>query len=103
MNAPFTSRGDTVMSAGLRSQLAASPASAAAPYSQGQKRVALLVHTLTSAHVFSLAALAQALAQDPSFLMQELLAWLQKVSVCLLRKVLRLCSLNHILKACLLR
>ena len=58
-----------------------SPASAAAPYSQGQKRVALLVHALASAQVFSRAALARAFARDPAFLKEELQAWLQKVSV----------------------
>ena len=90
--------------AGLRSRLAASPASAAAPYSQGQKRVALLVHALISAQVFSRAALARALAQDPSFLKQELLAWLQKVSmVPLLERCLsglRMQSLGKTLRAC---
>lgn len=61
--------------------MVASAASAAAPYSQGQKRVALLVHALASAEVFSRAALARAFAQDPAFLKGELQAWLQKVSV----------------------
>ena len=68
----------------LQSRLAAPAASAAAPYSQGQKRVALLVHALTSAQVFSRAALARAFAQNPAFLKQELQAWLQKVSIALL-------------------
>ena len=65
--------------AGLRARLAAAPATAAAPYSQGQKRVALLVHALSSAVVFSRAALARAFARDAAFLKQEIAAWLQKV------------------------
>ena len=56
-----------MMHAVLRSRLAAPAASVAAPYSQGQKRVALLVHALTSARVFSWAALARALARNPAF------------------------------------
>ena len=65
--------------AGLRARLAAAPATAAAPYSQGQKRVALLVRALSSAGVFSRAALAGAFARDAAFLKQEIAAWLQKV------------------------
>ena len=65
--------------AGLRARLAAAPATAAAPYSQGQKRVALLVRALSSAGVFSRAALAHAFARDSTFLKQEIAAWLQKV------------------------
>jgi hypothetical protein len=68
-----------ICAAGLRKKLAAAPATAAAPYSQGQKRVALLVHALTAAGVFSRAALALAMVQDPAFLKQELAAWFQKV------------------------
>ena len=67
------------VTAGLQKKLAAAPATAAAPYSQGQKRVALLVHALTTAGVFSRAALALAMVQDPAFLKQELAAWFQKV------------------------
>ena len=67
------------VTAGLRKKLAASPATAAAPYSQGQKRVALLVHALTTAGVFSRKALAHAIVQNPAFLKQELAAWFQKV------------------------
>ena len=67
------------VTAGLQKKLAAAPATSAAPYSQGQKRVALLVHALTNAGVFSRAALAFAFAQNPAFLKQELAAWFQKV------------------------
>ena len=65
--------------AGLRARLASAPATAAAPYSQGQKRVALLVRALHGAGVFSRAALARAFARDAAFLKQEIAAWLQKV------------------------
>ncbi len=98
MHAPVKSECVSGMCAGLRSALAASPASAAAPYSQGQKRVALLVHALNSAQVFSRAALGRAFAQDPLFLKQELLAWLQKVSM--LPPLERLQSLCTALEAC---
>ncbi len=65
--------------AGLRKELAAAPATAAAPYSQGQKRVALLLQALTNAGVFNRTALVLAIAQNPAFLKQELAAWFQKV------------------------
>ena len=67
------------MCAGLRARLAAAPATAAAPYSQGQKRVAVLVRALSRAGVFSRAALARAFARDTAYLKQEIAAWLRKV------------------------
>lgn len=66
----------------LRPALAAAPASAASPQSQGQRRVGDLVAALQRRAADSRAALLAAWRADPAYLVPELRAWLRKVRYC---------------------
>jgi hypothetical protein len=78
--------------------MAMPPERAAAAEAQGERRVAALVGALLQRRVFSRAQLAAVWAQDRTFLLIELAAWLQKVGVCHTFKVTLPCIFRSSLK-----